>query len=270
MVYINRLMNIGFTEYEAKTYNVLLQKSGLGATELSQLAGVPRTKIYEVLNNLNQKGFCIQIEGKKKTFKAVSPEFAFQGLVESYEADMARKRSDIEHLAEDLRPIYEKEVDDELKLDYIEIIRERTHVLQKVKQIGKLTTGEVLTMNKAPYAINFNKTIEHGSVGAIEGQNYKFISERKDMENENFLTFMEIWQDAGAEIRIVDEVPVKLIIFDKKTIVLSLPEKIPTQPKYTSLIIEHEDMAKVYLKIFGLYFNEGISLDDYKKEIGRN
>jgi len=263
-------MNIGFTEYEAKTYNVLLQKSGMGATELAQLAGVPRTKIYEVLNNLNQKGFCIQIEGKKKTFKAVSPEFAFQGLVETYEADLDRKRNDIELLAEELKPIYDKDAKDELKLDYIEIIRERTHVLQKVKQIGNLTTSEVLTMNKAPYAINFNKTIENGNVGAIEGQHYKFISERKDMENPNFLSFMELWQKAGAEIRVVDEVPVKLIIFDKKTIVLSLPEKLPAKPKYTSLIIEHEDMAKLYLKIFELYFNEGISLDEYKKEIGRD
>ncbi len=53
---LNRLVQIGFSEYEAKAYIALLRKSPVTGYELSKLSGVPRSMIYEVLGKLTARG----------------------------------------------------------------------------------------------------------------------------------------------------------------------------------------------------------------------
>jgi sugar-specific transcriptional regulator TrmB len=53
---IQRLVKIGFSEYEAKAYVALLRKSPVTGYELSKLSGVPRSMIYEVVGKLTARG----------------------------------------------------------------------------------------------------------------------------------------------------------------------------------------------------------------------
>lgn len=261
--HVEKLIKIGLTVYEAKTYYSLLQKNELTATEISKLAGVPRTRVYEVLNNLTQKGFCSTIPGKVRKFKAISPQFAFDDYLQDMEKTMESRKKEIAHISDTLTPIYEMEKDNNESLEYAYIVKERNLVNEKINDLGEKASKEIVTMNKAPYAVNIPQLIERGYVQSIKGLNYKFISEESDLKDPQFLKFMQLWQESGAQIRIVKEVPVKLVIFDKKSIILSLPDKIKTTPQYTSMVIEHEDLASFFLKIFDIYFQEGIELDDY-------
>jgi hypothetical protein len=179
---------------------------------------------------------------------------------------LERRKKEISVISETLTPIYETEKDNNESLEYAYIVKERNHVNEKINDLGAKAEEEIITMNKAPYAVNIPQLIERGYVQTIKGLKYKFISEESDLQDPDFLKFMQLWQESGAEIRIVKEVPVKLVIFDKKSIILSLPDKIKTSPQYTSMVIEHEDLASFFLKIFEVYFNEGIKLDEYIKK----
>ncbi|MFB5268453.1 TrmB family transcriptional regulator [Paenibacillus enshidis] len=53
---IKMLQNLNFTEYEAKAYLALLDKSPLSGYAISLNSGVPRSKIYEVLSGLVERG----------------------------------------------------------------------------------------------------------------------------------------------------------------------------------------------------------------------
>ena len=53
---LNILRNLEFTEYEAKAYLALLEKSPLSGYAVSLNSGVPRSKIYQVLSGLTEKG----------------------------------------------------------------------------------------------------------------------------------------------------------------------------------------------------------------------
>ncbi|MGC8839112.1 MAG: TrmB family transcriptional regulator [Anaerolineae bacterium] len=53
---VDRLVKLGFSEYEAKAYVALLRKSPVTGYELSKLSGVPRSMIYEVLGKLTARG----------------------------------------------------------------------------------------------------------------------------------------------------------------------------------------------------------------------
>src|SRR5277367_316334 len=84
------LQQLGLNAYEARSYLVLLGHPRFKALELAPRAHVPRQKIYEVLDNLVEKGFARVIQDRTKLFSAVEPNLA----IPSY---LARKRRIMEH-----------------------------------------------------------------------------------------------------------------------------------------------------------------------------
>lgn len=53
---LDTLKNLNFTEYEAKAYLALLEESPLTGYAVAKRSGVPRSKIYEVLDSLALRG----------------------------------------------------------------------------------------------------------------------------------------------------------------------------------------------------------------------
>jgi sugar-specific transcriptional regulator TrmB len=81
---VEKLQRIGLTEYEAKAYLALLNTHLSTATKVSEKSGVPRTKIYTVLEALKQKGWVRVYSGVPLLFKAVEPMRVFEKAKEDY------------------------------------------------------------------------------------------------------------------------------------------------------------------------------------------
>lgn len=77
---IDKLVKIGFSEYEAKAYVALLRKSPVTGYELSKLSGVPRSMIYEVVGKLAARGAAMTLykEGATKYAPVAADEFLDQ------------------------------------------------------------------------------------------------------------------------------------------------------------------------------------------------
>lgn len=68
---INLLKKFDFTESEAKAYITLLQNGACTGYEISKLSGVPRSKIYNILETLFSKGYITNAhDGKVLQYKA--------------------------------------------------------------------------------------------------------------------------------------------------------------------------------------------------------
>ena len=70
------------SSYEAKAYLALLEKEVLSPVEVATISGVPRGRVYEILNKLLEKGFCFLVPGAGKQYKAMNPE-VFQERIET-------------------------------------------------------------------------------------------------------------------------------------------------------------------------------------------
>lgn len=67
------LRSFGLKSYEASAYATLAALGEATAGEISRKAGIPRTKIYEVLYSLVERGFAEIQPGIPATFRAVEP-----------------------------------------------------------------------------------------------------------------------------------------------------------------------------------------------------
>ncbi len=69
------LLEVGLTLWEAKAYVALLELGSTTTGPLVKKSEVPQSKIYEVLNSLNNKGLASHIiKGKTKYFQASNPK----------------------------------------------------------------------------------------------------------------------------------------------------------------------------------------------------
>jgi len=81
---VEKLREIGLTEYEAKAYTALLNAHLSTATQVSEKSGVPRTRIYSVLESLQTKGWIRIISGVPLLFKALESATVFEKVKEDY------------------------------------------------------------------------------------------------------------------------------------------------------------------------------------------
>jgi sugar-specific transcriptional regulator TrmB len=72
---VNNLKGIGFSEYEARAYLGLLNTHPATAYEVAKAAGLPTSKIYEVLSRLLEKGVVMHIqENNRIRYIPLEPE----------------------------------------------------------------------------------------------------------------------------------------------------------------------------------------------------
>ena len=118
------LTHLGFTEYEAKTYLALLRKSPLTGYAVARASGVPRSKIYEVLASMVERGDVLVSYGEPVQYAPKRPE----ELIESRRQMVDRQLSAAEKGLE-------RFVDQSTPTDLIWDIRGRDEILYRVREV---------------------------------------------------------------------------------------------------------------------------------------
>ena len=107
--FLGKLKDFGLNSYEAKLWTALLSRGVSTAGELSDIANVPRSRSYDVLESLEKKGFIVMKLGKPIKYIAVTP---------SEVIDRIKKRTaeEADRQAKQLEGLKGSEVLDELNL----------------------------------------------------------------------------------------------------------------------------------------------------------
>ena len=133
------LRELGLTAYETETYLGLLRSGALTASEVSEQSNVPYSKIYEVLNALEKKGW-IEIEhGRPSKYFPKSPIEALSMAKLQLEEKL---RGWEKTIATEIQPIFEQREIRE-KPD-IWILRGQLSVVAKLQEMVDNVKNEVM------------------------------------------------------------------------------------------------------------------------------
>lgn len=250
----------GLSQYEAKAYHALLIQPNLTATEISRLSAVPRSKVYDVLDNLINKGICTELVGKVRKFKAVNPEFAFTNLIKKAED----QKQAILTASSQLKDLFLANSLGFNPLDFVEIIRDKARVNERITDLAANTTKEICNMAKPPYTQN----IEDLKVQADSSDlDMYYLYETKEPLSENFLNYLTAVEKQGAKIRLMPELPLKMAIFDSTVMLLTLQDEMPNPNIFSTMILKHPKLAQFVREMFMIHFLTGISIDEYKTKL---
>ena len=91
---VDKLVQIGFSEYEAKAYVALLRESPVTGYQLAKASGVPRSMIYEVLGKLTTRGAAMTLRQEGSTRYAPVPADEFLGQLQREQDTLIRSLED--------------------------------------------------------------------------------------------------------------------------------------------------------------------------------
>ncbi len=263
---ISELLEIGLTEYEAKAYLVLLKQNVVGATEITKISNITRGRIYDILNLLIEKGFCITVPGTIKKFQAVNPEVAIHNLIELHN----KKGQRMKETAAKLQELYDNQEDTSSPLDYIHVLTSKPSMIKKYHELDNNSKEIVRTFNKAPYVevLDPASVMERSAFlkeslkrGKIEKSLYEIDKDNTD----EFIKELQFFIDPREEIRLCDHLPMKMLISDNNAVMISLRNSGNPKLKLTSMIVEHSDLTDALIELFDIYWEKAIPLDEFIK-----
>jgi len=280
---ISSLQALGLNAYEAKAYLALLERNTLTATEVANLAGMPRARVYETLQTLLTRGLCVLRPGRFKTYGAANPTAVKEALLpgtqrkidteletlqeEQRKLVLKKKKmsSDADDVINSLVPIYEKGLSDHSPLEYIEIIKDPYQMHKKFVQLVAETREEHLAFVKPPYS-GARERIEEHFAQQVEplrqGIRIRGIYEiPKDKEEiEWWFKTIDTAAKHGEEARVIKELPMKMAIFDERIVMLALEDPVSKQISLTTQIVEHRSLAKGLKVLFETFWEQA---EDY-------
>lgn len=94
---VRTLQQLDFTEYEAKAYLALLEQSPLTGYGVARLSGVPRSKVYEVMEGLIASGAVLASHGDPTQYGPLSPQELIALRRREVEASIRAAESGLAH-----------------------------------------------------------------------------------------------------------------------------------------------------------------------------
>lgn len=95
---VSALEELGLTEYEARCYVALARITQGTAKEISRVADVPRSRVYDTVDRLHARGLVDIQQSEPRQFKAVPKEEALDLLRQTYDDTIERADEALERL----------------------------------------------------------------------------------------------------------------------------------------------------------------------------
>ncbi|GGE56651.1 transcriptional regulator [Pullulanibacillus camelliae] len=120
------LQQFGFSQYESKVFEVLVtSEAALDATAIVKYSGVPRSKVYEVIDRLIDKGMVLgSVSEKKKLYAALPMELVIEKLTTEFEDNVKTlKNNAVKKTFYDER-VWSFKVESSIKAQFRQLVKE--------------------------------------------------------------------------------------------------------------------------------------------------
>lgn len=88
---LDKLEDIGLNMYERKIYSALLGRGTSTAGELSEMTNVPRSRAYDVLESLAEKGFAVIKSSQPMEYVSIPPQQAIENIKKQHQKELEEK-----------------------------------------------------------------------------------------------------------------------------------------------------------------------------------
>jgi sugar-specific transcriptional regulator TrmB len=139
---LNGLRGLGLTTYESQAYLALTQNPDISATQLCNETGVPDSKIYFALEELQRKGLVVVSEGVPRHYRALAPKEALGKLKSRITREYELQVEKLNQLSVALEPLYARSEKRDVELAYI--VKGFDNVLSRMIDVIKSAKREVV------------------------------------------------------------------------------------------------------------------------------
>lgn len=233
-----QLVELGLSPTEAQIYLALLQNSAISASALAGATGLSRSRVYQTLCSLTDKGLVESGAGYGTKFTVVPPEQALTGLVQREEESLIQRKEVASRLGQRLAASVEpiEPAPEEL----IQVLRNPRAVAERFDRLQLEAERQIDSFIKAPFFCRPSNPAQEKA--QKRGVHVRSLYERAVLDDPSVKPFLDRWVAAGEEARVYNgELPHKLAIFDKQIVLMPL---IMPADQTRTVLIRHPQLAQ--------------------------
>lgn len=265
--HIHQLTQLGLNVYEAKAYTALLGKDSFSATQVADLSGVPRQRIYDILASLVERGLAISRPGRQGTrYAAIAPKLALSALIEQEQLRLTRLQTVAGTLSDELSRQYQEGKAESSPLEYIEVLRGRTAISQRFAAIQSNCKREILIFTKPPYALQPQDNLAGLDMLQRDVQ-ARSMYEYDVLRNDETRQAIDYFIQHGENARFVEHLPLKLVIVDEELVMCALEDPIAGRTDLTIMVIEHKQLAQMVKLAFEALWSRGATFAEATEQM---
>jgi sugar-specific transcriptional regulator TrmB len=250
------LVELGLTGYEASAYVALTRRGRATGAEVARLAGLPRQRIYDVLDGLVGRGFASVEPGRPARYTAVAPQEAILGLVAGRRASLERLEREAAATIELLTPTYHEGRTADDPLSYVEVLRDSSAIGARFAELEAGAEREILVFTKPPYAVEPSENVA-GLQLLARGVVARSVYERSVYDDPGVVEAVRTFIAAGEQARVVDELPLKLVLIDGRVALFTMEDPVAGAADLTIMIVEHPAFAALLRLAFEQVWSSG-------------
>ncbi|MFC4534307.1 helix-turn-helix domain-containing protein [Sphaerisporangium dianthi] len=202
---------LGVDHWSEEAYLALIDGDPLTADELAGVTTVGRDLLGAVLQRLEDRGLVCRVPGHPVRYAALPPETAIEVLLLSRERDIKRVRALAHHLGERHRTARSGQDAAEL----IEVISGPDAVARSGQQLLRRAQKTIRGIDAPPYARAIDGERVSSHVNVLERTvRRRFIHEHGTLMMAGQTRHIEASLAAGEEVRVLANVPMKMILAD--------------------------------------------------------
>lgn len=248
--FIKKLGQLGLNSYEAKLWTALLSRGVSTAGELSDIANVPRSRSYDVLESLEKKGFIIQKLGKPIKYVALAPSEVLERVKKQIREDAERQAKTMDELKdsdviEELTTLHTQGVDMIEPQDMSGALRNRQSIHEQLSALIKSASEELLLMTTPTGFERKTQVLEKELKAAADrGVTIKAIVSGHVEDAPDYIT-----------VHVAENVNARFMIADGEEMVFMLLPDTEVHPSYDVAIwVNAPYFAKAIAQVFDIAF----------------
>ncbi|MBI4146454.1 hypothetical protein HY489_03905 [Candidatus Woesearchaeota archaeon] len=254
--FLARLKDFGLNSYEANLWTALLSRGVATAGELSDIANVPRSRSYDVLESLERKGFVIMKLGKPIKYIAVPPQEVLERVKKSIKEDADRQATMIDGLRKsdilnDLSSLYTQGIHLVEPVDLTGVVKSRPNLYSHIGAAIKNAQKSVLLMTSESGLVRKSDELRPAFQKAKEkGVSIKILASGKPTAAFKALAGL-------AQVKQAEMVPARFVVIDGKQVICMVLDDAQIHPNYDfGVWANTESFAKGFENIFKLIWDK--------------
>ncbi len=263
---IRDIMELGISEREAKLYIVMLEYSEVNANDLHRLTGVQRSKMYSILSRMVVHGLCTErIEGRNRFFTALSPKTVKDTLIREWDAAHSAKLEKADSLFEKLSETFNSTAVGPA-LNSVELIRNAANIHNRYLQLVNESTTEILGYMRPPIAATTKRSHDLQKEVQIKALSRGVV--QRGIFSLKHLTGLKFeWETLGEndKMRVVESLPVKMFLFDRRISYIGLPTAAENNnSSFFMLYIDDPGFTKVLVESFEEVWQRAVPIEHFR------
>ncbi|WP_371795103.1 helix-turn-helix transcriptional regulator [Streptomyces sp. NBC_01718] len=250
------LRSLGISEAEERVYRIAVTAGTAVPGDIADRVGLEPEEITAVLDRLRAKGLMAEHPRAGGGFVPAAPDVALSSKVLTREHELHQARLALA----DLTSVHRARARGTAAAsDALEIVTGAEAVGHWFRHLHRSASDELLSCTRGPYTVVH--VADNGSeVAALNqrGISHRGLIDRSVLADVSIHEELTATLDRGQEIRVVDELPVKMLIIDRSLAMVPLDS--PSSTESCAVIVRRSGLLDALLTLFEQLWAHGVRL----------